>query len=269
MTLIYRAVSVEAYRLPVSKKTWVVLARGEVSSTGWTGSSLSPQGEQDDYLIMDFEAQPPGPGDVTIPVIVPIVALSVVSPPKNARGIVVRSESNEVREDTQVLSIDRSGDEEHDFLPYEIDQAVDIDGKDIDEDGAHTEIATPELLRPELRIMALATAGEICKVQTLLKVPLYPEFKTKGLKLYKRWRYNVTELQYCYPEGIDDAVRQVLMRCLPVAVAAGVAGFVVGGPAGAVAAFKTALEGCAAAEVTRLVNIRVRNREIKGDWKRV
>lgn len=269
MTLIYRAVAVDAFRLPVPKKTWIVIAKGETTSTGWSSPQLASKGEKDDYLLMDFEAQPPAAGDVTLPVITPIVALAVVSPAKNVKGLIVRAESNSVRTSTQIIALDSAGEEDHDFLPYEMDQSVEgIDAKDLDEDEAHSEIASPELLRSDLRALAV-TRGETCKDRTLLKVPLYPEFKTKGWKIYKRWRYNVTELHYCYPTGVDDAVKQVLDRCLPIAIAAGVAGFAAGGPAGAVAAFKTALEGCAAAEVARLVKVKIRNREVIGNWSRV
>jgi hypothetical protein len=258
MPLIYRVVSVDAFRLSLPGKTWAVLARGETTSTGWSSPRLSPHGEQDDCLLFDFEAQPPGQNDGSQEVITPIVALGLMTPAKNIRGLIVRSTTNSVRTHTQVLSLDKDGRDEHDFLPYELDQPVELDSTEPTEDETRAGVA-----------IAAAAAGTVCKDKTLLRIPLYPEFKHKGWKIYKRWRYSVTEIHYCYPQGVDDAVQQVLAHCLPIAVVAGVAGFAAGGPGGAVAAFEAALEGCATAEAAKLVSVNVRTREMKGAWKRL
>jgi len=253
MALVYRVDKLSVRRLPVSPKRWLVVATGVTRTSGWSGARLAPAAQQDPpFLTLDFEADPPhGP---TMEVLTPIVAVDVFQADIEHRGVEVVAETNRVVDEAPFLKSGEDGNVVADFLPHEDESPA----FDVADEG---DTAAP----PAVELAALSDApARKCERKTLLKIPLYPEVKFKGWKCYKRLRYSVTELEWCYPTDADDTLR----RCLPASIAAGVGGFAVGGPGGAVKAFLEALAACAGRDLARSVSVKVHGGQRKGRWSR-
>jgi hypothetical protein len=259
-TPIYRVTGLTVYSLPlVFVKTWLVIARGETSTLGWSNPRLVPdESGESEWASFSFEADEPG--GAALQVISPIITSTIFQPAAELRGVRVRSATNEIVRSASLFRAGGSGEEEegeHDFIPYE---------SEFGDLGYEPEDAS-DLVRA-IPLMMARTAGQQCDRKRLFKIVSRIEFKTRGFKLYRRERYLTTYLKFCYPTDIGDEAVEAIRRCLPVAIAAGVAG-ASGGPAGAAAAFVAAMKGCVGAELGSKVSVGIDTDEEKGDWHRV
>jgi hypothetical protein len=256
--LLHRVTGVTVYSLPlVFVKTWLVIARGEAATMGWTNPRLVQDKDGDGLASFAFEADEPR--EPALQVITPIITSTIFQPSARLRGVRVRGATNEVVRLAQTFRAAGSGEEEegeHDFMPYETEH---------NDFGYDSEDA--ELLRRTAPRIEPAAAQQ-CDRRRLFKVISRVEFKTSGFKLYRRERYLSTFLKFCYPTDLGDEAVSAIQRCLPVAVAAGVAA-AAGGPGAAAAAFAAAMKGCVGAELGSKVSIGIDTEEEVGRWRRV
>ena len=254
---IYRVTSVTVYSIPlIFIKSWLVIAMGQTRSSGWTNPRLVQGKDEDGLAVFSFEAdKPTGP---VLDVLAPIVVSTILRPDPGTRGVKVNSETNSSVRLGDIARALEDGGEETDFIPFDPADEAEFDPESIE--AFNTSL--------QARIAARADRATHCDERQLLKIPTRVEFKTSGFKLYRRTRYNVTSLEFCYPTDLGQEAEEAIKRCLPVAIAAGVAAFPAG-PGSAVAAFLAALKGCVGAELAGKVSVRIRNKEEIGPWHRV
>lgn len=252
---IYRISSIRVVSIPlIFVKSWWVIAFGLTRSSGWTNPRLVQEKDDNGLAVFSFEAD--APAGVALDVLTPIVASVIFSPGAAISGVKVTAETNAVSQHAQIVRALADGSDDNDFLPLESDS----------DDEAFDADAIEQFRVLQEGGMRIAST---CADRTLLKIPTRPEFKMKGFKLYRRFRYNVTALHYCYPSDLGEEAEAAVRKCLPVAIAAGVAAFPGGGPGGAVAAFFAALKGCVGAELGSKVTAQITNHEEIGKWHRV
>lgn len=255
---VYSISSLRIYSIPlVFVKTWFVIAFGQTRSLGWSNPRLVRQKDQDGLATFSFEADEPKGGSADI--LVPIIASTLFHPGDDIRGVKVEAETNSLTRLANIVRALENGCDDNNFVPFESglgDEAFDAESIEQYEQTVGRRLGTTSALASK------------CEYKTLLKIPTRVEFKTSGFKLYKRFRYNITELEYCYPSDLGEEAEQAIRRCLPAAIAAGVAAFP-GGPGAAVAAFIAALKACVGAELASKVSVHIRNREEIGNWHRV
>jgi hypothetical protein len=190
---IHRVMSVRVYSLPlVFVKTWMVVAIGQTRSLGWTNPRLVQDKDENGLATFSFEADKPS--GASIPVLAPVFVSTLFQPGDDVSGVRVEAETNAITAMADILRATEAG-EVADFIPFESGG----DGEPFDADS-YEEGSAGKALADKL----LERTASRCDRKDLLKVPTRVEFKTRGWRLYRRTRYNVTALEYCYPTDLGD-----------------------------------------------------------------
>jgi hypothetical protein len=239
--------ALDCQRIPEVAKIWMIKATGEAGGVGWENPRLTFVNNVDGVVTFALEGD--APKLISIPQLNPLVASILYDPDPTVCVVRVISEMTILEQEATYITISADGRQLFDFPDYD---PSDPDPMFIDDTDHHND--------KFLKDQEFTKSNMICVEKTLLKIPIWVDVRVRSWKLQRKIKYKVTYLQYCYPGSLEQAVKDDIKKCLPVAAAAGVLAYP-GGPAAVKAAFLTAFEACSYAELGKLLKIKVATRK--------